>query len=64
MGNGAEVTLVFFREDTFYPIEIPLIVGKTIKEIARDNAKCNPGTIRVEDLNGHVLWQRPVNGDI
>ncbi len=56
-------TLVFFRADMFYPLDIPPMPGdypgKTIKEIARDNAKCNPGTIRVEDLHGNVLWRAP-----
>ena len=55
-------TLVFFREDMFYPMDIPPMPGdlpdKPIEEIARDNAECNPGTIRVEDLHGRVLWRR------
>ena len=55
------ITLVFFRQDFFYPMDIPPMPGdhpdKTIKEIARDNADCNPGTIRVEDINGRILWQ-------
>ncbi len=54
-------TLVFFRKDGFYPMDIPLMPGdlpdKTIEEIASDNAECNPGTIRVEDIHGRVLWR-------
>ena len=58
-------TLVFFRmdgdEEVFYPLDIPPMPGdhpgRTIEEIARANAECNPGTIRVEDIDGHVLWQ-------
>ena len=55
------ITLVFFREGFFYPMNIPSMPDgmpdKSIKKIARDNAECNPGTLRVEDLNGHVLWR-------
>ena len=58
---SAPVTLVFFRKDFFYPMDMPPMPGdlpdKTIKEIARDNAECNPGTIRVEDIAGRVLWR-------
>jgi len=53
-------TLVFFRREFFYSMNIPQMPGdrnKTIEEIARDNAECNPGTTRVEDINGHILWQ-------
>lgn len=54
-------TLVFFREDGFYPMDIPPmpddLPDKPIKEIARDNAEINPGTIRVEDLYGRILWR-------
>ena len=54
-------TLVFFRKDRFYPMDIPPIPDdfpdKPIEKIARDNAECNPGTIRVEDTHGRVLWR-------
>lgn len=50
-------TLVFFRKDMFYPLDMPAIPDKTIEELARDNAECNPGTIRVEDASGNVLWR-------
>ncbi len=54
-------TLVFFRKDgdeeVFYPVGIPDIPGKTIEEIASDSAEINPGTVRVEDVNGRVLWR-------
>lgn len=54
--------LIFFRlnngKEMWYPMEIPpeLTLGKTPEEIAKDNAECNPGTIRVEDIDGQVLW--------
>ena len=60
-GRHKLVTLVFFREDMFYPIDIPPMPddqpNKTIEEIALDNAELNPGTIRVEDIHGNVLWR-------
>ncbi len=56
-------TLVFFRKDGFYPMDVSPMPGdlpdKPIEEIARDNAECNPDTIRVEDLLGNVLWRAP-----
>ena len=50
-------TLVFFRKGGFYPLDMPTIPDKTIEEVARDNAECNPGTVRVEDIHGRVLWR-------
>ena len=54
-------TLVFFRKDGFYPLDIPPmprdLPDKSIEEIAQDNAEINPGTIRVEDIQGRVLWR-------
>jgi len=43
---------IFFREEGFYVV--PLLYG-TKKDIA-DNAKCNPGTIKVTALNGDIVW--------
>ena len=44
-------TYLFFREERFfYPIDLP---GDWSIE---DNVKCNPGTIRVETVDGKVLW--------
>ncbi len=54
--------VLFFRiynnEERFYPIEIPdeVLIGRTLKQVASDNAELNPGTIRVEDIEGNVLW--------
>jgi hypothetical protein len=41
---------VFFRKGMFYPIEMKDDAD------AKVNAECNPGTIRVEDINGRVVW--------
>ena len=43
---------LFFREEGFYPIRLP-------KDTVADNAKCNPGTVKVEDaLTGEVVWRQ------
>lgn len=44
-------TYIFFRQDDFYFIEL------RDNEDAIENAKCNTGTIRVEDLFGNVIWE-------
>ncbi len=44
---------VFVRESQFYVIELH---GD---EDARNNALCNPGTVRVEDMLGNVVWSAP-----
>lgn len=44
---------VFFRKEGFYPIEL------LNDEDAKRNAELNPGTLRVEDINGRVIWPEP-----
>lgn len=45
---------IFFREhegkEIFYPIE------DNLKQDWAEHARLNPGTIRVEDPEGNVLW--------
>lgn len=41
---------IFFRKEGFYPLEF-----KNDKE-AVTNALCNPGTLRVENIDGEVIW--------
>ena len=54
--------LIFFRKgadddvEFFYPVEYPDDV-KTPEQLATDSADCNPGTVRVEDIEGNVLWK-------
>lgn len=48
---------VFFRDEGFYPIEL------RDDDDARDNAECNPGTIRVEDHSGRIVW-RPAGEEV
>ena len=46
-------TYVFFRESGFYPIELADDYD------ARLNAEINPGTIRVETVDGLRVWPTP-----
>lgn len=52
-------TVIFFRDDMFYPIELmePADCGKSLEQQAADNAELNPGTTRVEDVEGNILWR-------
>lgn len=47
-------TVIFFREGMFYPIQLSGL--KPTQEEVADHAALNPGTLRIEDLNGNVLW--------
>ncbi len=43
---------IFHRKDGWYPLEL------MSDEDARANAKCNPGTIKVEKaLTGEIVWE-------
>lgn len=52
------VSVIFFRVGHFYPVELldPSDCGKSLDEQAADSAKINLGTIRVETIDGRVLW--------
>lgn len=58
---------VFFRAEGFYPVEFqnPQSCGKTMEQQAADHGKLNPGTLRIEDIKGNVLWRCPplIGGD-
>lgn len=41
---------VFFREGHFYVVEIP-------RDQVIANVELNPGTLKVEDIEGNVVWQ-------
>lgn len=47
------MTYVFVRSEGFYILDL---IGN---EDARENAELNPGTIRVEDIFGRVIWEAP-----
>lgn len=50
---------IFIREEGFYPIQFmdPAVCGKTMAQQAADHAELNPGTMRVEDVEGNILWR-------
>jgi hypothetical protein len=45
-----EKMVIFFRKEGFYPVHL----SPECK--IEDHVKLNPGTTRVEDINGNVLW--------
>lgn len=47
-------TVIFFREDMFYPITLSGL--KPVRIEAAEHAELNPGTLRIERLNGEVIW--------
>ncbi|MDR6789541.1 hypothetical protein J2Y58_002914 [Sphingomonas sp. BE138] len=47
-------TVIFFREEGFYPIQLSGLKPTAVE--AAEHAELNPGTLRVEDLQGAVLW--------
>ena len=49
--------VVFFRHDGFYPIQ--LYGEKSTLDEVVDHVALNPGTVRVEDLNGRLIWELP-----
>ena len=55
MGFSGKGTIYTFHRlndgaEYFYPVEL------ADDEDARSNAESNPGTIRVEDIEGRVVW--------
>lgn len=52
----ASDVLIFVRADGWYPV--PALPDKPLAEQAADHAGLNPGTLRVEDIDGNVLWRR------
>ena len=49
-------TYIFFRAEGFYPVNLP---GDNA---VPENVRLNPGTLRVEDLAGRVVWPAPRAG--
>lgn len=47
--------LIFIRAEGFYPIEA--LPDRDLAQQAVDHAELNPGTLRVEDVDGNVLWR-------
>ncbi|WP_181008471.1 hypothetical protein [Sphingomonas montanisoli] len=46
--------VIFFREGCFYPVA--LSGTKPASEEIPEHVALNPGTLRVEDLSGNILW--------
>ena len=44
---------LFFRADGWYPLNL------ADDKDARRNAECNTGTVKVENINGDIIWQAP-----
>jgi hypothetical protein len=53
--GGPEEVMVFFRAGHFYPIQG--VLGVPLAQQAADHAALNPGTTRIEDAWGNVLWR-------
>lgn len=46
--------VLFIRDDHFYPIQ--LSGTKPTAEEAAEHAALNPGTLRIENMAGDVIW--------
>lgn len=44
-------TVIFFREGFFYPVMV-----RPDEDLAK-HVELNPGTLRIEDTDGNVLWR-------
>ena len=51
MTSKRESHYIFFRKEGWYPLVL------RDDEDARTNAETNPGTVRVENIDGRVIWQ-------
>jgi hypothetical protein len=53
--GGEREMMIFFRGEFWYPVQG--IKGVPLERQAADHAVLNPGTLRIEDINGTVLWR-------
>ena len=44
-------TVIFFRKEGWYPIAV-----RENEDLAH-HAELNPGTLRIEDIAGNILWR-------
>lgn len=49
--RGPMRLVIFFREGGFYPLELP------DTDDLSAHAEVNPGTLRIEDAHGNILWR-------
>lgn len=47
-------TFIFFRKGGWYPVKIPK------ESDVPEHVHLNPGTIRVEDMKGRIVWPLPL----
>lgn len=50
-----EATMIFVRAEGWYPVMG--VLGVPLAMQAAEHAVLNPGTLRVEDMDGNVLWR-------
>jgi len=53
--GGPDEVLIFVRAEGFYPVQG--VRGVPLRQQAEDHAALNPGTLRIEDTAGNVLWR-------
>lgn len=46
--------VLFVRAEGFYPVQLSGLKPPAVE--AADHAALNPGTLRIEDMQGNVLW--------
>lgn len=46
--------MIFFRSEGFYSVEA--VDGVPLCQQATDHAALNPGTLKIEDIEGNILW--------
>ena len=46
--------VIFIREEGFYPIQLSGLKPTAIE--VPEHVALNPGTVRVEDAHGNVIW--------
>ena len=55
--HDCDTVMIFFRAEGFYPVQgVPNI---DLHQQARNHAELNPGTLRIENVRGNVLWRQP-----
>lgn len=52
-----ECLVMIMESGNFYPVEA--VAGVGLEQQAKDHGELNPHLVRVEDAQGHILWERP-----
>lgn len=48
--------MIFFRDEGFYPLDLEIPKGMRPYDVASAHAQTNPGTRRIENAEGEVIW--------